>query len=56
VDRHHTRAPATGNRYRALFSLVYREAIRNGKATGNPSRLVKLRHENNGRIPFLIDG
>ena len=50
-----TRAPATGNRYRALFSLIYREAIGSGKATTNPARLVKLRHENNGRMRFLTE-
>jgi hypothetical protein len=26
-----TKTPATSNRYRALFSLIYREALRNGK-------------------------
>ena len=50
-----TRTPATGNRYRALFSLIFREALRNRKVTSNPARLVKLRHENNGRIRFLTD-
>ena len=43
---------ATVNRYRALFSLVFREALRNGKVTSNPARLVRQRHENNGRIRF----
>jgi integrase len=51
-----TKAAATANRYRALFSLVFREALRNGKVTSNPARLVRLRHENNGRIRFLTDG
>lgn len=41
-----TKTPATSNRYRALFSLVYREALRNGKVTSNPARLVRQRHEN----------
>jgi len=50
-----TKAAATANRYRALFSLVFREALRNGKVTSNPARLVRLRHENNGRIRFLTD-
>ncbi|HEX4037758.1 MAG TPA: site-specific integrase [Acidobacteriaceae bacterium] len=50
-----TKAAATANRYRALFSLIFREALRNGKVTGNPARLVRLRHENNGRIRFLTD-
>jgi hypothetical protein len=38
-----------------LFSLIFREALRNGKVTGNPAQLVRLRHENNGRIRFLTD-
>jgi integrase len=50
-----TDTAATANRYRALFSLIFREALRNGKVTGNPARLVRLRHENNGRIRFLTD-
>ena len=50
-----TRTPATSNRYRALFSLIFREALRNGKVTSNPARLVRQRHENNGRIRFLTD-
>ena len=50
-----TKAAATANRYRALFSLIFREALRNGKVTSNPARLVRLRHENNGRIRFLTD-
>jgi integrase len=50
-----TQTPATANRYRALFSLIFREALRNGKVTNNPARLVRLRHESNGRIRFLTD-
>ena len=50
-----TDTAATANRYRALFSLIFREALRNGKVTGNPAQLVRLRHENNGRIRFLTD-
>jgi integrase len=50
-----TETPATANRYRALFSLIFREALRNGKVIGNPARLVRLRHEDNGRIRFLTD-
>jgi integrase len=50
-----TETPATANRYRALFSLIFREALRNGKVTSNPARLVRLRHEDNGRIRFLTD-
>src|SRR5277367_6096565 len=50
-----TKTPATANRYRALFSLVFREALRNDKVTSNPARLVRMRHEDNGRIRFLTD-
>lgn len=47
------RKPATINRYRALLSLVYSLAVRNGKLTANPARLVRLRKENNARVRFL---
>jgi site-specific recombinase XerD len=47
------RKPATLNRYRALVSLVYSLAMRNGKVTVNPARLVRLRQENNARARFL---
>jgi integrase len=50
-----TKTPATSNRYRALFSLIFREALRNGKVPGNPARLVRQRAENNGRIRFLTE-
>jgi len=46
-------APATPNRYRALLSLTYRLAIRNGKVKENPARLVSHRLEDNARIRFL---
>jgi site-specific recombinase XerD len=46
-------SPATINRYRALLSLSYRLAIRNGKMKENPARLVRHRLENNARIRFL---
>jgi site-specific recombinase XerD len=46
-------APATINRYRALLSLTYSLAIRNGKLKDNPARLVKHRTENNARIRVL---
>jgi site-specific recombinase XerD len=46
-------SPATCNRYRALLSLTYRLAIRNGKLKENPARLVPHRLEDNGRIRFL---
>jgi len=47
------RKPATVNRYRALLSLVYSLAVRNGKLTVNPVRQVKPRKENNERVRFL---
>jgi site-specific recombinase XerD len=46
-------ASATANRYRALLSLTYRLAIRNGKVKENPARLVHHRLEDNARIRFL---
>ena len=45
--------PATCNRMKALFSLVYRLAIENGKVKVNPAHLVKHRRENNARTRFL---
>lgn len=45
--------PATSNRYKALLSLVYRLAIRNGKLSVNPVRAVKPLKEENARIRFL---
>lgn len=50
-----TKTPATSNRYRALFSLVFREALRNRKVTSNPARLVRQRHEDNAVIRWLTD-
>ncbi len=47
------RKPATLNRYRALLSLIYSHATRNGKVSVNPARLVRLRKENNARVRFL---
>jgi site-specific recombinase XerD len=50
-----TKTPATSNRYRALFSLIFREALRNGKVASNPARLVRQKHEENGGIRWLTD-
>ncbi len=50
-----TKKPGTSNRYRALFSLVFREALRNGKVKGNPARLVRQKREENGVIRWLKD-
>ncbi len=49
------RTPATVNRYRALLSMIYSQAVRNGKLSKNPARLVRLRKENNARVRFLDD-
>lgn len=50
-----TKTPATSNRYRALFSLVFREALRNGKVSSNPARLVRQKKEENGVIRWLTE-
>jgi len=49
------KTPATSNRYRAFLSLVWRQAMINGKADSNPARLVRQRKEPPGRIRFLND-
>ena len=49
----HCKTPATSNRYRAFFSLCYREGQRNRKVDVNPARLVRPRRENNARLRFL---
>ena len=51
----HTATAATANRYRAVFSLIYREAVRNGRTSTNPARLVRQRKESSGRIRYLLD-
>lgn len=48
-----TKTNATANRYRATFSLIFREALRNGKVSSNPARLVRQRKEGNGRLRWL---
>ncbi len=53
LTAHKKWSPATKNRYRALISLVFRQAMRNNKLTVNPARSVAAREENNGRIRFL---
>lgn len=50
-----TNKAGTSNRYRALFSLIFREALRNGKVKGNPARLVQQKREENGVIRWLTD-
>jgi site-specific recombinase XerD len=48
-----TKTAATANRYRAAFSLIFREALRNGKVNSNPARLVRQRKEGNGRVRWM---
>jgi integrase len=43
----------TINRYRGTLSMIFQEAIRNGKAKVNPARLVRLHRENNSRVRFI---
>jgi len=43
----------TINRYRGTLSMIFQEAIRNGKAKANPARLVRLHREENGRVRFI---
>ena len=43
----------TMNRYRATISMIFQEAIRNGKAEINPARLVRLHREANTRLRFI---
>jgi integrase len=47
------RTSATWNRYRALLSLTYRLAIRNGKVKENPARLIPHKVEHNERTRIL---
>ena len=47
------RTAATWNRYRALLSLTYCLAIRNGRAKENPARLVPHKVEHNERTRIL---
>jgi len=48
-----TETPATANRYRATFSLVFKRAIHDGHLELNPTRSVTQRTEDNGVIRFL---
>jgi integrase len=43
----------TINRYRGTLSMIFQEAIRNGKVDANPARLVRLHREDNGRVRFV---
>jgi integrase len=41
------------NRYRGTMSMIFQEAIRNGKTETNPARLVRLHKEANSRVRFV---
>ena len=45
--------PATANRYKAFFSLCFRQGIANGKVSVNPASSVRHRPEPQGRQRFL---
>jgi site-specific recombinase XerD len=45
--------PATRNRYRDAFSLVFRKAVENHILAVNPATLVKAKPEHNERVRFL---
>lgn len=45
--------PASYNRHKAFVSLAYRLGIENDLLSVNPVRLVRRRHEDNGRIRWL---
>jgi site-specific recombinase XerD len=49
-------SPATGNRYRALMSKVYKLAMVSGKVPGNPARLVEMGPESKGRLRWMEQG
>jgi site-specific recombinase XerD len=52
----HKWTPATGNRYRALLSKVYKLAMASGKVAENPASLVEMGQESKGRIRWMEQG
>jgi integrase len=44
---------ASKNRYRGTLSVIFNGAIKSGKATSNPARLVTRRAEDNSRIRYI---
>jgi integrase len=46
-------APSTQNRHKAVLSLIYRRAVKNGRVALNPARLVRRLPEDNHVIRFL---
>jgi site-specific recombinase XerD len=53
LDKRDDLTKTTINRYRGTISMIFQEAIRNGKATANPARLVRLHREDNSRVRFV---
>jgi site-specific recombinase XerD len=53
LDKREDLTKTTINRYRGTISMIFQEAIRNGKAKANPARLVRLHREDNSRVRFL---
>jgi integrase len=51
-----TRTPATSNRFKAVFSKVFKLAVRNGKLMVNAASKVEPQAENNGRIRWIAKG
>jgi len=49
------RARATANRYRAMLSALFKQAMRDGNVTANPVRAVPQFKENNQRVAYLTD-
>lgn len=49
-------APATVNRFRSLFSLVFHQGMKNEKVEANPARLTDHRKEDNERTRHLSVG
>jgi site-specific recombinase XerD len=55
-DKRDDLTKTTINRYRGTLSMIFQEAIRNGKAKANPARLVRLHREDNSRVRFVTYG
>lgn len=53
LDKRDDLTKTTINRYRGTLSMIFQEAIRNGKAKANPARLVRLHREDNSRVRFI---
>jgi site-specific recombinase XerD len=53
LDKRDDLKKTTINRYRGTLSMIFQEAIRNGKAKANPARLVRLHREENSRVRFI---